>query len=213
MVVGILIALQVNNWNEDRLQNEEELKIIRELQKDLEVTLDELDGDMRFLQGNIDSGAVMIERIQAGLPYDTIYREAFRRMNGFSPIWPRTIAYENLKSSGIDLITNDSIRSLLTEIFGQRLVRVRAIEETLAQQLSETQHLTNDSLVPGGRKSNGQFNLDPSSFEAFRANNALMSSYMRLHNFRNFLLQVYRDLEESVEELHLMVEIELTNRQ
>src|SRR6056297_2698559 len=35
VVIGILIALQVNNWNEERKERNQEVKILREIRNDL----------------------------------------------------------------------------------------------------------------------------------------------------------------------------------
>ncbi len=39
-------------------------------------------------------------------------------------LYPRTIAYENLKSLGVELVSNDSIRYHLTDIFQRKLPRI-----------------------------------------------------------------------------------------
>ena len=37
VVIGILIALQINNWNQDRINKDYELKMLRELVEDLKL--------------------------------------------------------------------------------------------------------------------------------------------------------------------------------
>ena len=44
VMVGILLALQVNNWNEQRKSNLQEKALLEELQKNLQSNLDILDG-------------------------------------------------------------------------------------------------------------------------------------------------------------------------
>lgn len=209
VVIGILIALQVNTWNQERLERKVELKMLRELKTDLEVTLKELAGDMRFLQGNIDSGAVMLERIQMGFPYDSSFQEALERMSGYSPIWPRSITYENLKSSGIDLITDDSIRFLMTDIFGQRILRVRAIENSLAENIGKFQDQWRENYIIAGKKDNGSIKLSLSSFDSIRDNKSMINSFVGIHNQRIFMFSIYQWLKESVEALHQKIVREL----
>ena len=40
VMIGILLALQVNNWNEERKDNESEIKILRGLEKDIEANIE-----------------------------------------------------------------------------------------------------------------------------------------------------------------------------
>ena len=42
LVVGILIALQINNWNDKRLERKEEVKILKSIKNDLDNTIHEL---------------------------------------------------------------------------------------------------------------------------------------------------------------------------
>jgi len=76
-------------------------------------------------------------------------------------LYPRTIAYENLKSLGIQLVSNDSIRFYITDIFDRRLPRIVHWEgaaiasktnlyNTLEQNLSiiKTDNYEYYSLVP-----------------------------------------------------------------
>ena len=43
VVIGILIALQINNWNEERKSSKLEIKILKELNNDLKTNLAEVD--------------------------------------------------------------------------------------------------------------------------------------------------------------------------
>ena len=43
VVIGILIALQVNNYNEQRKQNQVELTVLKELKNDLLFSSEEID--------------------------------------------------------------------------------------------------------------------------------------------------------------------------
>ena len=42
VVVGILIALQINNWNETKKTQRQEIKILQQLQIDLKYNLEEI---------------------------------------------------------------------------------------------------------------------------------------------------------------------------
>ena len=114
VVVGILIALQVNNWNEERLLRMEEVDVLKNVKKDLGNTIDEF----RYLNGIRDKaldGTRGIFEIAAGEEYKkeeldsliglTFYRPTFNNKQG---------AMDLLFSSGkINLIHNDSIRERL----------------------------------------------------------------------------------------------------
>lgn len=55
VVIGILIALQVNNWNEQRKVYAEETRILTSLQKDLDQARTELGIQIKIEQGYVDA--------------------------------------------------------------------------------------------------------------------------------------------------------------
>ncbi|MFK7971652.1 MAG: DUF6090 family protein [Bacteroidia bacterium] len=75
VVLGILIALQINNWNEKRKDNHKILKILTEMQQDL---WDDIQGCDKLIDWaeNVDSLAA---KIIAGEIHDSTYRKAEKR--------------------------------------------------------------------------------------------------------------------------------------
>jgi len=210
VVIGILIALQINTWNQQRIRKNAEIKLLGELKNDLKVTLKELDGDMNYLQRTIDSGTVMMERIEAGVKYETSFQNGFSAMGNFSPIWARSIAYDNLKSIGIDKITNDSIRFMVTELYGQRLLRVQAIQKSLVNNLRSFNVLWDKELIPVSKKQNGATLFGPKDFEQIKNNVPGTNSFLKLQNSRIFMLSIYNWFKELVVKLNNELEIELS---
>ena len=91
MVIGILIALQVNNWNERRLERRQEIEILKSVRKDLANTIEEF----RFLNQVRDkvlfgtseifrmaSAGVIEERQLDSLIGLTFYRPTFNNKEG-----------------------------------------------------------------------------------------------------------------------------------
>ncbi|QGY44760.1 hypothetical protein GM418_14110 [Maribellus comscasis] len=117
VVLGILIALQINNWNEKRKIRNYEQKIITDILQTIESDLgiyqmlfDRLDV-MEFGVSNlyrlIGKNESSIDSIQKYLPY-----LAIGIRYGYD-----SGAYESLKSVGLDKITNDSIRVGLARLY------------------------------------------------------------------------------------------------
>ena len=53
VVIGILIALQINNWNEDSKKRVEEETILYNIKSDLQSDLDQLNLDIRSTTGKM----------------------------------------------------------------------------------------------------------------------------------------------------------------
>ena len=118
VVVGILIALQINNANEARIEEQSEARYLQNLRVDLEFTIRELDRYIETRSGRIDSGQRMLAYFN-GLPLDDL--RDFGHHNVHVQTWQRYYqkinTYEELVNSGnLGLITNQKIKNGLMDL-------------------------------------------------------------------------------------------------
>lgn len=121
VVIGILIALQINNWNEGRKEANYEQKILKELKSDFTYNKSELNRNIvksKALSQNCDSLLVLFN-----LPKDKVAPSQFfkymRKLGGYSTFNPSDGALYNLMSSGnLNIIKNDSLRMHLARWSG-----------------------------------------------------------------------------------------------
>jgi hypothetical protein len=211
VVIGILIALSINNWNQERINNINEMKVLGELKNDLDATIKDLDYTILFIRQSIDSTIVLLEYIDAQVPYDTSFNTAFFHTNTPKWLYPSTITYENLKSSGINTITNDRIKTNLTEVFDQKLQRIKDIEDRMLELLWVNNQELKKVCVYTEINHSGATTLIPDHFENFKNNRSLVNSIIYLNNRRMTALEIYKNYRESVLELKLLVSKELNN--
>tara|TARA_R110002072_G_scaffold295126_1_gene465834 strand:- start:179 stop:883 length:705 start_codon:yes stop_codon:yes gene_type:complete len=119
VVIGILIALQINNWNEGRKANKKESLILNELlnsiNKDLQIYEDFLIPRIERKESGLDSLQAYIfdyKIIQDSLfldYYTNLGQDVYMRFdNG---------PYEALKSNSLDIISNDSLRTEINNAY------------------------------------------------------------------------------------------------
>ena len=117
VVIGILIALQINNWNENNKDLLLERKVLNEIIIDLDIAKEDLENDINGLKRAI----VMSERLKDNLiKKEGLYasiRSDMQWTSRSSQFSPRTSGYENLKSIGISLISNDSLRNEIVILY------------------------------------------------------------------------------------------------
>ncbi|WP_228850945.1 DUF6090 family protein [Aegicerativicinus sediminis] len=110
VVVGILIALQINNWNEHRKENAFEAKMLIELQNGLSQNIQQLNRAVRVNKGAITSCEVILQHLENNLPYnDSLDIHFSKSLEWFYPSI-NNASYESLKEYGMQLIKNDSIK-------------------------------------------------------------------------------------------------------
>jgi|GEM_PF-1830886 len=121
VVIGILIAVQIDDWNENRKKAKLEQKILNEIKVDLQNDLHEIRDEM--------VGYNLIQKADSALeafyfteaPFtDTLgsFVYLIERNPHFNPI---NGGYQLLKSHGIDLISNDSLRLLINRYYEQSI--------------------------------------------------------------------------------------------
>jgi hypothetical protein len=118
VVIGILIALQINNWNEERKTHEFENELLKELRQTI---IDDYSSVGRVLAGNEKSKSscqTILTHFDAKLPYHDSLNQHFWKANWWWQLNLRHTAFENAKSYGMQFIKDDSLRSLLTQLYG-----------------------------------------------------------------------------------------------
>ena len=129
VVIGILLALQINNWNEDRKKRNLEYELLSELRATLTT---DLSTEQRKTRGNkkvINSIQTIKSHIDNNLPFHDSLGSHFAR---FHELWGLTLrkdAYENIESHGLRFIKDDTIKLLLIAIYENEYYNNRVYDE------------------------------------------------------------------------------------
>ena len=118
VVIGILIALQVNNWNEKRKLQVEEVKILEELYQTISSDLAYLNGMTDILERKLSYLKLIKRELvnENGMENDSMKR-AFSFALQTTIFTSKAGPYEVLKSNGFNLISNDSLRAQIIDLY------------------------------------------------------------------------------------------------
>lgn len=129
VVIGILFALQINNWNENRKTKNLEQKILKELYVNLSIDLEEIQGDVSFMD-NINSASLEVEEFidTNEFPNDSIFKiiSILRVTPHFDP---NKSGYQLLQSKGVEVISNDSLRNDISLLYERSYPYYKRYEE------------------------------------------------------------------------------------
>jgi Family of unknown function (DUF6090) len=140
VVIGILIALQINNWNEDRKAQIAESEILKRLQLDLRDDVNVLQYQLDFKKNMIDSYKICLDILSE----ETIAtKEEF--MNHFSSILQVGSVKLNLTTFN-NLQTTGQIRLIKSKELADNIVRYYNTDYTLWQ--SALQDYTRNITAP-----------------------------------------------------------------
>ena len=117
VVLGILIALQINNLNEGRKDRITENKLLLELKENLEINRTRLQNEIQGEHNSISAINLVVEHLDHRRPYHDSLDAHF-----FQAFWTEDVvlsssAFESIKSKGFEVINSDDMRKDIIELF------------------------------------------------------------------------------------------------
>ncbi|WP_282124791.1 DUF6090 family protein [Algibacter mikhailovii] len=132
VVIGILIALSINNWNDVNKQRQKEVVYLTELKKGLESDLKaEFIPAIRIYKNKKNKYEELKKFYDNTETFtNDSLTEYFRTC--FGSEWDfvfNTAAFENIKSTGIDIISSDSLRSKISSLYSYSYPNIREVNQ------------------------------------------------------------------------------------
>jgi hypothetical protein len=168
VMVGILLALQVNNWNENRKLRINEIATLKEVGRNLDQNIirqnNFLENDSILLHGG--------EKLIYLLKEETsIYNDSLNSMFGlvgaYNPYFVIDGAYENLKLKGLDLIQDDNLKQVLIELFEQSLPELEQAGNSFEYEVANRRY---DMSLAYFETDRTFFSMHPNNFDELKDN-------------------------------------------
>ena len=116
VVVGILIAFQITNWNDERADAAKYAQLVQRLTEEFKVLETEWADDAVQYTSTLNASGALIKLLRAGNPPtdDALLRESLYYANHFYETPSLSAAYQELiASGGLALISNQALREAL----------------------------------------------------------------------------------------------------
>jgi hypothetical protein len=218
VVIGILIALSINNWNEGRKARKSENQILISLAEDFNSNLKSLENSLENISALIETYSLVLEyagQIDNGL---TKSMEEDIISTGF--IKTRIIdgaLTSVLGSTQLELIANDSLKKLLTA-YPSHMKDFKEQESDLIEYVLDTQrpilrsYLTlSDFLLNEPRFNEFKKNVVKSDYEGLLKNQEYLNVVIGIRIVNTYLLNRCIELHRYTKEIKLILEEEISN--
>ncbi len=212
VVLGILIALQINNWNEARKSEKEALDLLHGLRANTSAIIQDLQQVSKSERDVLESIDIVIDNLSNTKIYNDSLQYHFIYISYLPEMTWKSGAYETLKSKGLDLISNDSLREKIVDLYETEHQRILVLSGD-ASRYSEV------NFYPLFRKYFRVFVYDdvmskeevralPTDYEALVRSNEYvnMLSVWRLIRAYNFRTQL--EIIEQLRSLNEMISLE-----
>ena len=138
VVIGILIALQINNWNEQQKNNKKRIDYQRSLINDINKDIASIDNLLIYIEESIEQHNNFTKRLsQPNASYDTLVKIAkyeflgyFNNIDAF-----HTATFQTLLSTGDIGLFNENTRTQLIELNNQQQITLVVTKEAVDQYL------------------------------------------------------------------------------
>ena len=205
VVLGILIALYINEWNKARLDIRYEKEILSDIQKDLQKELVLLKTWKEYTLDRIDRVSILDSLLREKTPeYNKSLDTLFGAIWGLHQYSLDHIAkYENLKSRGLDIIQVDSIKEqilILYEVDYRRFEIINDIEDNLNSDVILPYYLKNFT------DANFRISATPVDFESVWEDHEYHNIVsLRLKVLQGNSLGNYNIIEQNMDHLNTMI--------
>jgi hypothetical protein len=206
VVIGILIALNINNKNEAQKTKQFEYEILL----DISISMDENFAAInRCLNGNkkaIRSANIILQFLEENLPYHDSLDVHFSTSLEWCSLSLTNAGYESLKTYGRNLITNDTIRENLG-IYDAGWI------ETLAQRQEDYFYNTASPVLVGlFEKVAMRTEMKPFNYEKLKNSNSYFSILKTSKAYREDQLNWYTEWQISLTNTYELINRELKKK-
>lgn len=211
--IAVISAFALNNWNDNNRDSKAEAKILSEILNGLEKDIEDVKLNVIGHEKGIEACRFWREVFTDKTSnLDTLQGHYFILTRDFVSI-QNTSGYETLKSKGLELIKNDSLRTRIISLYEYDYKTLLKLEEEYNElQFQENYFQEINKLIAPkfqydkkGDIIGLELPLDINKSEK----NILLSYLWKIQMNRKFILKSYADVEEKIKKLSKEIEKEL----
>ena len=210
VMVGILLALQVNNWNEARKATAIELDILNEVRNGLKTDLADVEYNLNAQQNSLKSQQIIINWLESNKPFSDSLSQHMEKIHYGTFFQSNESPYQTLKQLGMRTITNDSLRNQITSLYDLHYQQYNKYndlyEEFTIQLISEGANDLNKVDYFGT-------NTKPINDEFFRHNNRYKFYLKTITDFNEIIVnQTIPNIIDNIKKTTKMIDEEIKTR-
>jgi hypothetical protein len=193
VVIGILIALQINNWNELRKDQKQEIKLLKQLQTDLTANEEEINNLIKRININkaaMDSLLSNLEN-QKYAPKFPVYVALIHRRSFFNN---SNSGYKLIGNGMAKLISNDNLLNSILQLYEKDFVNILTRQDLMNDKIENKLYPLTNMLF----KINTNLSIQLDEFDVVSSEVYIpldFESLTKNQNYINNLLQLNKTFE------------------
>lgn len=209
VVIGILIALQINNWNNLQNDRQTEIKYLYQIKNSLEdnglILKKRVDLDKKILK----NGEQLFVHVKEQKVLNDSVKKLFLLLQFDQMISLNMAAFENLKNDGLSFISNDDIKFEIINIYDEKL---NYIQNIFANQF---ENYIDTVINPFFSKNFEFYTKDdkimvaPNDYQELLKNRELTNIISAVNTMRRFAISNYTRTQQDIQEVLIKIESEI----
>lgn len=200
--IAVIAAFALNNWNDNRRDKNTEGKILMEISNGLQKDLD----DIRLNKHGHEQGIAACNYFRNAflgneVVSDSLLYHYLNLTRDFVSI-QNIAGYETLKSKGLEIIANDSLRLQIISLYEYDYNTLRKLEEEYSEmqfQQSYFKEINEELSAHFKFNENGAIiGMHTPMTIPEKTRNKLLTYLWKIQTNRNFILYFYNDIEEKI---------------
>jgi hypothetical protein len=197
VVIGILIALSINNWNEQRKTSKQEIELLKELKLNLNSNIEVLNINISFEKDVIKSIDLVLDHLENKEPYNDSLAFHFRKLIYLEGITLSTSAYERIKSTGFDIIQSESLRMQIMQLFEMTYPSIVNLTRDVAIQ----RYNKSQTMVDKYFRTNRQLETVPNNYSGLKNNQEFINWIYNRRAWKSSIINFNTNLTDPTDEL------------
>ena len=200
VVIGILIALQINNWNEYQKERKSERLLLSEIRDNLKYDLNDFESNITTLQNKSISSKMMLKALENNIPYHDSLGYYFSYLNAYPHFSSKTNGYKLLQSKGLEIVINNNLRNKITDLYEDRYQYLLTFEK---ERIDYNKVLLENAMKPFMGNEKLSLDIMPKSL----INKASNQTLIKIGYFRN--IRNYERLMEDLDFQSMIKNVEI----
>lgn len=128
VIIGILIAYNLEQWSEARANKKKEVSILKEFKAALSADLVEIQGNIHEHENSILASRIILKVIKDNLQYHDSLDACFAYTHAFTTFSGRVGPIEQLKNTNLEIVSNDNLRLNIISMYDEAFPRLLKVE-------------------------------------------------------------------------------------
>ncbi|MBX2873292.1 MAG: hypothetical protein KTR30_14365 [Saprospiraceae bacterium] len=202
--IGISLAISFSNWNDRRAAKMVEIETLKELREGLEKDLVDIKVNIDGHGGRVRAYEWFIKKFEAGTADRDSLQGIIPMFIGTTTFVTNTAPYEMLKSRGLEIISNDSIRLKLLTYYD---ITQEWIVDNEKRHINHHTEYIKPFLLQYMRYRKGRYVVDEQ--EELLADKEVSPILQWAHRNDSYILDLYNKAEQDVEKLLVLLSMEI----